>query len=126
MPTRSPMATVSGSTSVSSHWKRPPPSKSITAATTGGLRLNASRSTVNVAIVAGTSAMRTGSIRSISPEPMLTRAGGRWTKPFSSRLPTKAYFQASVRAEGGAAGRSGSGRRGGSRCRNPRHVRNWA
>ena len=110
------MATVAGSTSVSSHWNLPPPSKSITADTTGGLRLKARRSTVNVAIVAGTSAIRTGSMWSISPEPMLTRVGGRWTKPPSSRLPMKAYFQASVRRLGGAAGRSGSGRRGGSRC----------
>ena len=46
--------------------------------------------------------------------------------PRSSRLPMKAYFQSSVRTEGGDAGRSGSGRRGGSRWRNPRHVRNWA
>ena len=47
------------------------------AATTGGLRLNASRSTVKVAMVAGTSAIRTSSIWSISPDVMLTRDGGR-------------------------------------------------
>src|SRR5438270_13920739 len=51
--TRLPMATVSGSTSVISHRNRPPPSKSTTAATTGGESEYASRSTVNVAIVAG-------------------------------------------------------------------------
>src|SRR5215218_11322325 len=94
------------------------------AATTGGLRLNARRSTVNVAIVAGTSAIRTCSMWSISPDVMLTRDGGRYTKPLVSRVPTNAYFHASVRADGGAAGRSGSGRRGGSRSRNPRQVRN--
>ena len=80
---------------------------------------------MNVATVAGTSAMRTSSMWSISPEPMLTRDGGRWTKPFSSRLPTRPYFQSFVRSDGGPAGRSGSGRRGGSRLRKPRHVRNW-
>ena len=49
--TRSPMATCSGSASVSSQEKRPPPSKSTTAAITGGLGEKASRSMVNVATV---------------------------------------------------------------------------
>ena len=37
----------------------------------------------------------------MSPDVMLTRDGGRYTKPLASRLPTNAYFQASVRADGG-------------------------
>ena len=123
------MRTDEGSTSVSSHWNRPPffepagASKSMTTATTGGLRLKAKRSTVNVAMVACTSAMRTISILSMAPPSMLTRDGGRCTKPPSSRDPNNAYFHAADRSDGGAAGRSGSGRLGGSRCNMPRHVR---
>ena len=81
---------------------------------------------MNVAIVAWTSAMRTGVIWSIEPDSMDTRDGGRWTKPDSSLLPKKPYFHAVVRNDGGPAGRSGSGRRGGSRRRKPRQVRNEA
>ena len=39
------------------------------------------------------------------------------------REPTNAIFQRSWRRMGGAAGRSGSGRRGGSKGMTPRHLR---
>ena len=54
-----------------------------------------------VAIVPSVSAIRTVSILSMAPLSMLTRDGGRWTKPPSSRLPIKPYFQAVVRSDGG-------------------------
>ena len=88
----------------------------MTAATTGGDREYASRSTVKVAIVAGTSTSRSGAIRSIAWHFTQTRCGGRWRAPHvSQRLPVNANFQSSARRDGGAAGGSGSGRRGGSR-----------
>ena len=77
-------------------------------------------------MVAGTSAMRTSLIWSMAPLSMLTREGGMCTKPPSSRVPTNPYFHAVRRSEGGAAARSGSGRRGGSFRSTPRQVRNWA
>src|SRR4051812_23635679 len=123
--TRFPMATVLGSTSVISQRKRPPPSKSTTAATIGGLKENASRSTVYVAIVAGVSASRSCDIRSTAPHLTHTRAGGRCRVPHSShREAWKANFHGSLRREAGATGGVGSGRLGGSRCNWPRHVRN--
>src|SRR5262249_59511933 len=95
--------------------------------TTGGESEYASRSTVNVAIVAGLSASRSGVIRSIAWHFTHTRWGGRCTAPHAwQRLPVKANFHASARNEGGAAGRSGSGRRGGARGRKPRPVRKVA
>src|SRR5262245_43051444 len=99
----------------------------MTAATTGGESEYASRSTVNVAIVAGISASRSGAIRSTAWHFTHTRCGGTCRAPHAwQRLPVKANFHDSARNDGGAAGRSGSGRRGGSRWRNPRHVRNVA
>src|SRR4051794_32895041 len=99
----------------------------MTAATTGGLSENANRSTVKVATVPGTSANRSGAIRSTAWHFTHTRCGGRWRVPHSSqREPVKPYFQSSRRNDGGAAGRSGSGRRGGSRVSIPRQVRKVA
>src|SRR5438094_5311209 len=96
----------------------------MTAATTGGESEYASRSTVNVAMVAGTSASRSGAIRSMAWHFTHTRCGGTWRAPHArQRLPVNANFHDSARKEGGAAGRSGSGRRGGSRWRKPRQVR---
>src|SRR5262249_40012594 len=112
-----------GSTSVSSHWYRPPPSKSITAATMGGDGENASRSIVKVAMVAGTSARRSGAMRSMAWHFTHTRCGGRCRVPHAwQRPPVDADFHASFRNDGGASGACGSGRRGGSRRRKPRHV----
>ena len=86
-------APTAGSTSVSSQRNRPPPSKSSTAATSGGLGVYASRSTVNVATVAGTSAIRSGCIRSTAPQFAQTRAGGRWRSPHcSQRSPVNPNF----------------------------------
>src|SRR5215831_19145822 len=100
--TRWPIATASGSTSVSSHVYRPPPSKSSTAATVGGDSEYANRSIVYVAMVAGVSASRMGAIWSTALHWLHTRAGGKWTKPHSvQRLPTNANFHASVRWAGG-------------------------
>ena len=65
---RSPMCRSSSVQSVSSQGKRPPPSKSTMAKTTGGLGEYAMRSTVKVAMVASTSAMGAASMSS----------GGRW------------------------------------------------
>src|SRR5436190_11678667 len=97
----------------------------MTATTTGGDIEYASRSTVNVAMVAGTSASRSGVILSTAWHFTHTRWGGRWRVPHAwQRLPVNANFHASERSEGGASGGWGSGRRGGSRCRNPRQVRN--
>ena len=125
MVTRSPIFTALGSTSVISDWKRPPPSKSSTATTIGGEGEKARRSTVNVAIEAGTSAMRSGAMRSTAWHFTHTRWGGRWRAPQAwHRLPTNANFHASARRAGGASGACGSGRRGGSRSRKPRHDRN--
>ncbi len=69
--------------------------------------------------------MRSGCMRSTVPHLAQTRAGGRWRSPHcSQRPPTNPNFQPSLRSDGGAAGATGSGRRGGSRSRKPRHVRN--
>ena len=123
--TRWPMATVDGSTSVSSHWNRPPPSKSTTTTTTGGLREYASRSRVWVTIVPGTSARRSISIWSTAWHSRHTRCGGRCRRlQFWHRLAENPNFQSSPRWEAGAVGRTGSGRRGGSRRSCPRQVRN--
>ena len=79
---------------------------------------------MKVAIVAGTSAMRSGAMRSTAWHLTHTRAGGRCRAPHAwQRLPVKPNFHASARRAGGAAGGCGSGRRGGSRLRKPRHVR---
>ena len=95
---------------MSSHWKRPPPSKSITPTTTGGDNENASRSIVYVAIVAGTSASRSGSIWSTAPQRTQTRAGGRWRVPHDVHFePTKPYFHGSVRSDGRRGGTLGIG-----------------
>src|SRR5438132_987425 len=100
--TRCPTATESGSTSVSSHVYRPPPSKSRTAATVGGDSEYASRSIVYVAIVACESASGAGDIWSMELHRLHTRAGGRLMKPHSLHFdPTNANFQASVRCAGG-------------------------
>src|SRR5439155_1090272 len=107
--TRLAILTGAGLTSVSSHWNRPPPSKSITAATTGGESEYASRSTVKVAIVAGMSASRSGAIRSTAWHFTHTRCGGACRVPQAwQRLPVKANFHDSARNDGAAAGRSGS------------------
>src|SRR5256885_13274668 len=114
------MATVDGSTSVSSHWTRPPPSKSTTATTTGGWSENARRSRVWVAIVPGVSASRSSSIWSTAWHWRQTRWGGRWRRPQAwQRVAEKPNFQASPRWEAGAVGRVGAGRRGGCRGRRP-------
>src|SRR5207248_9605187 len=92
----------------------------MTATTTGGDIEYASRSTVNVAMVAGTSASRSGVMRSIAWHFTHTRCGGTWRAPHAwQRLPVNAYFQLSARAEAGASGGWGPGRRGGSRRRKP-------
>src|SRR6266478_9634243 len=99
----------------------------MTAATTGGESEYASRSTVKVAIVAEISANRSGAIRSTAWHFTHTRCGGACRAPHAwQRLPVKANFHDSARNDGAAAGRSGSGRRGGSRGRKPRHVKNVA
>ena len=77
-----------------------------------------------VAIVARTSARRSRDILSMAWHFTQTRCGGRWRAPHAwQRLPVKPNFHASARAAGGASGGWGSGRRGGSRRRKPRHVR---
>src|SRR3989454_2381890 len=66
------------------------------AATTGGESEYASRSTVNVAIVAGTSASRSGAIRSTAWHFTHTRCGGKCRAPHAwQRLPVNANFHAS-------------------------------
>src|SRR3954452_11170114 len=96
--TRWPTSTESGSTSVSSHVYRPPPSKSSTAATVGGESEYASRSIVYVAIVACVSESDTGDCWSIESHRLHTRAGGNDTKPHSLHFePVNEYFHASVR-----------------------------
>src|SRR3989475_6076849 len=81
----------------------------MTAATTGGESEYASRSTVNVAIVAGTSASRSGAIRSTAWHFTHTRCGGKCRAPHAwQRLPVNANFHASARAAGGASGGWGS------------------
>src|SRR5437762_5838726 len=86
----------------------------MTAATTGGESEYASRSTVNVAIVAGTSARRSGAIRSIAWHFTHTRCGGRCRAPHAwQRLPVKANFHASAR---------GGRRLGGLRVGPPRRL----
>ena len=56
-----------------------------------------------------------------------TRCGGRCRVPHAWHLlPIKAYFQPSDRRAAGESGACGSGRRGGSRLRKPRHVRTVA
>src|SRR5262249_6501740 len=113
--TRSPIARSSASTSVSSIGSRPPPSKSTTANTIGGLGEYAMRSIVNVATVPSTSLIGAASISSTAPPSRDTRAGGRCSAPVdSSREPTNANFQSCVRPATAAEIRSGSGRRGGS------------
>ena len=60
----------------------------------------------------------------VPPQLRQTRAGGRCVKPHcSQQLPVSPNFQVSARDDGGAAGRSGSGRRGGSSSTRPRHDR---
>jgi len=55
------------------------------------------------------------------------RVGGMWRKPQAVQvLAAKAYFHPSERRTIGAPGRSGSGRRGGSRWSWPRQVKNAA
>src|SRR5712692_3317869 len=89
----------------------------------GGDGENARRSIVNVAMVASTSARRSGVMRSMAWHFTHTRWGGRWRVPQAwQRLPVNANFHASDRNDGGASGGWGSGRRGGSRRRKPRHV----
>ena len=82
---------------------------------------------VNVATVPGTSARRSGCIWSMVWHERQARVGGMWRNPQTwHRLPAKAYFHSSERCTVGAPGRSGSGRRGGSRCIWPRQVRKVA
>ena len=82
---------------------------------------------VKVATVPPTSARRSGCIWSMERHYRQARVGGRWRKPQAvQRLAAKAYFQASERCTMGAPGRSGSGRRGGSRCSWPRQVKKAA
>src|SRR5438477_11106363 len=94
----------------------------MTATTTGGDIEYASRSTVNVAMVAGTSASRSGVMRSTAWHFTHTRCGGTWrVRQASQRLPVKPNFQSSPRYDGGPAGGPGSGRRGRPRLIRPRH-----
>ena len=82
---------------------------------------------MKVATVPGTSASRSGCIWSMAWHERQARVGGMWRKPHTwQRLATNAYFQRSERWTVGAPGRSGSGRRGGSRRIWPRQVRNVA
>ena len=82
---------------------------------------------VKVATVPGTSARRSGCIWSMAWHDRQARVGGMWRKPQTwQRLAAKAYFHSSERCTVGAPGRSGSGRRGGSRCIWPRQVRKVA
>jgi hypothetical protein len=125
--TRMPIETSSGRTSVSSTGRRPPPSKSHTANTTGGDCEYASESSVKVTTVAGTSAIGAGSMSSTLPPTNDTRAGGRCSAPVSrSREPTKPYFQSSRRSAAEADIRAGSGRLGGWNGNTPRHDRYFA
>ena len=72
-----------------------------------------------------TSASRSGAILSIEWHDMQVRIGGRCRVPHSVQvLASKANFQPTLRSDGGAAGRSGSGRRGGSVRTMPRQFRN--
>src|SRR5258705_7969964 len=67
-------------------------------------------------MVAGTSAMRSGVMRSTARHLRHTRVGGRCRVPHAwHRLPVKPNFHASARNAGGAAGARGAGRRGGPR-----------
>ena len=102
---------------MSSTGSRPPPSKSTTANTIGGLGDQASRSTVKVTTVPVASAIGSGS----EPGPGF---GGSCTSPSSLRLPTKPYFHSSLRAAADDDTRAGSGRRGGSAASIPRQRRN--
>ncbi len=94
---------------------------------TGGDSENARWSMVNVATVPGVSARRSGCIWSMAWQLRQARVGGMWRNPHAvHRLAANAYFHSSERCTVGAPGRSGSGRRGGSRCSWERHVRNEA
>ena len=82
---------------------------------------------VNVATVPGTSARRSGCIWSMAWHDRQARVGGMWRKPQArQRLAAKAYFHSSERCTVGAPGRSGSGRRGGSRRSWERQVKKFA
>src|SRR5258707_3191315 len=71
-------------------------------------------------MVAGTSAMRSGVMRSTARHLRHTRVGGRCRVPHAwHRLPVKPNFHASARNAGGAAGARGAGPRGGLRLREP-------
>ncbi len=79
---------------------------------------------VNVATSPVTSARRSRRIRSTAWQRRQTRVGGRWRKPHASqRLASKPLFQGPERQVAGAPGRSGSGRRAGSRRMRPRQER---
>ena len=82
---------------------------------------------VKVATVPRTSARRSACIWSMARQDRQTRVGGMWRKPQAEQvLASKAYFHSSERRTVGAPGRSGSGRRGGSRCNWPRQVKKVA
>lgn len=120
--TRSPTATEPGSASASWQRSRPPPSTSSTTATSGGL---------GVQLVDGERGdggarvgHRDGAHLVHLPQDTHEREGGRWRVPHASHwLATRRYFHVSFRYDGGAAGGSGSGRRGGSLVSRPRQVR---
>ena len=72
--------------------------------------------------------MSTDDIENTNPAPVQRKGGWpkgkkRTRQTAVQREPVKAYFQRSARCMGGAAGRSGSGRRGGSKGSTPRHLR---
>ncbi len=83
---------------------------------TGGEGLKARWSIVKVATVPATSARRSACIWSMAWHERQARVGGMWRNPHTvHRLAAKPYFHPSERWTVGAPGRSGSGRRGGSR-----------
>ena len=93
----------------------------------GGLGEYAIRSTVNVLMVASTSAIGAASMSSWWALVNDTRAGGRCRAPDSrSRLPSKPNFQSFERWATAVDARPGSGRFGGSSSSSPRQARNVA
>ena len=116
----------SGSTSVSSHWKRPPPSKSITAATTGGdERVGQAVDGVggdrrrHVGHALGRHAVDGAALHAHALRRQVARAAGLAAAAREAELP-----RLGAGATAAPPARSGSGRRGGSRSRKPRQVRN--
>ena len=80
-----------------------------------------------VVTVAGTSASGSRAISSTAWHCLQTRSGGRLRVPHWVHFDaTSPNFQSARRCAGGAATGSGSGRRGGSRSRNPRQDRKVA